>query len=90
MKNVATLCVLTSASAGMITTDVLIDTAMTNRNHQANVRTDVPESEVATIALVAAKDVANSHRIEVRFLAMLASFRDTMTTIHHTPNSTCK
>jgi hypothetical protein len=44
----------------MITTFVLIDTAMTNLDHQTDVRARVLESEVVTVALVAAKCVANN------------------------------
>ncbi|MCX6016217.1 MAG: hypothetical protein NT020_11630 [Chloroflexales bacterium] len=39
----------------IITTFVLIDTAMTNLDHQTDVRAKVPDSEVVTVALVAAK-----------------------------------
>ncbi len=39
----------------IITTFVLIDTAMTNLDHQTDVRAGVPESEIATVARVAAK-----------------------------------
>ncbi|MFN5936095.1 MAG: hypothetical protein ACK46D_17565 [Roseiflexaceae bacterium] len=38
----------------MITTFVLIDTAMTNLDHHTDVRAGVPDSEVVTVALVAA------------------------------------
>ena len=47
----------------IVTTFVLIDTAMTNLDHQTDVRADVPDSEVVTVALVAAKYFANNHRI---------------------------
>ena len=46
-----------------ITTFVLIDTAMTNLDHQTDVRAKVPDSEVMTVALVAAKYFANNHHI---------------------------
>jgi hypothetical protein len=55
----------------MITTFVLIDTAMTNLDHQTDVRTGVPESEIVTVALVAAKYVANSHRIALNVMHQL-------------------
>ncbi|MFN5368366.1 MAG: hypothetical protein ACK5C8_07440 [Roseiflexaceae bacterium] len=38
----------------MITTFVLIDTAMTNLDYHTDVRAGVPDSEVVTVALVAA------------------------------------
>jgi hypothetical protein len=38
----------------MITMFVLIDTAMTNLDHQTDVRTGVPQSEIVTVALVVA------------------------------------
>ncbi len=38
----------------IITTFVLIDTAMINLDHQTDVRAGVPDSEVVTVALVAA------------------------------------
>ena len=47
----------------IITTFVLIDTAMTNLDHQTDVRAKVPDSEVVTVALVAAKYFANNHQI---------------------------
>ncbi len=47
----------------IITTFVLRDTAMTNLDHQTDVRAGVPESEIVTVALVEAKYVANNHRI---------------------------
>ncbi len=34
----------------MITTFVLIDTAMTNLDHQTDVRAGVPDSEIVTVA----------------------------------------
>jgi hypothetical protein len=46
-----------------ITTFVLIDTSITNLDHQTDVRAKVPDSEVMTIALVAAKYFANNHHI---------------------------
>ena len=42
-------------STWIITTFVLIDTAITNLDHQTDVRAGVPDSEVVTVALVAAK-----------------------------------
>lgn len=50
---------------------VLIDTAMTNIDHQTDVRTGVPDSEVVTIALVAVKYFANNHRIALDVMQQL-------------------
>ncbi len=47
----------------MITTFALIDTVMMNLDYQTGVHAGVPDSEVVTIALVAAKYFANYHRI---------------------------
>ena len=47
----------------MITTFVLIKTALVNLGLQTDVRAGVPDSEVVTVALVAAKIFANIHRI---------------------------
>jgi hypothetical protein len=55
----------------IITTFVLIDTAMTNLDHQTDVRAGVPDSEVVTVALVAAKYVANNHRIALNVMHQL-------------------
>jgi len=55
----------------MITTFVLIDTAMINLDHQTDVRAGVPDSEVVTVALVAAKYVANNHRIALNVMQQL-------------------
>ena len=54
-----------------ITTFVLIDTAMTNRDHQTDVHAKVPDSEVVTVALVAAKYFANNHRIALDVMQKL-------------------
>jgi hypothetical protein len=45
----------------MITTFVLIDTAMTHLDHQTGVRAGVPDSEIVTVAIVAAKYFGNNH-----------------------------
>jgi hypothetical protein len=50
---------------------VLIDTAMTILDHQTDVRTGVLDSEVVTVALVAAKYVANNHRISLDIMQQL-------------------
>lgn len=55
----------------IITTFVLIDTAMTNLDHQTDVRAKVPDSEVVTVALVAAKYFANNHRIALDVMQKL-------------------
>jgi hypothetical protein len=55
----------------MISTVVLTDTAMTNLDHQSDVRAGVPDSEIITVALVAAKYVANNHRIALNFMHQL-------------------
>ena len=55
----------------IITTFVLIDTAMTNLDHQTDVRAGVPDSEVVTVALVAAKYFANNHRIAFNVMHQL-------------------
>ena len=55
----------------IITTFVLIDTAMTNLDHQTDVRAGVPDSEVITVALVAAKYFANNHRIALNVMHQL-------------------
>ena len=55
----------------IITTFVLIDTAMTNLDHQTDVRAGVPDSEVVTVALVAAKYFANNHRIALNVMHQL-------------------
>lgn len=47
----------------IITTFVPIDTAMTNLDHQTDVRAKVPDSEIVTVALVAAKYFAYNHHI---------------------------
>jgi len=55
----------------IITTFVLIDTAMTNLDHHTDVRAGVPDSEVVTVALVAAKYFANNHRIALDVMHQL-------------------
>ena len=55
----------------IITTFVLIDTAMTNLDHQTDVRAGVPDSEIVTVALVAAKYFANNHRIALTVMRQL-------------------
>ena len=55
----------------IITTFVLIDTAMMNLDHQTDVRAGVPDSEVVTVALVAAKYFANNHRIVLTIMRKL-------------------
>ena len=45
----------------IITTFVLIDTAMANLDHQTDVRAHVPDGEIVTVALVAARYFANNH-----------------------------
>lgn len=55
----------------IITTFVLIDTAMTNLDHQTDIRAGVPDSEVVTVALVAAKYFANNHRIALSVMHQL-------------------
>ena len=69
MTNITTICLLRTnqqrsfhGRTWIITTFVLIDTAMTNLDHQTDVRAGVPESEIATVARVAAKYFANNHR----------------------------
>ena len=47
------------------TTFVLIDTAMTNLDHQTDVRAEVTDSRIVTVALVTAKYFANKHRISL-------------------------
>ena len=60
----------------MITTFVLNDTAMTNLDHQTDVRAEVPDSEFVTVALAAAKAFASNHRFilnimqQLRYLSM--------------------
>jgi hypothetical protein len=49
----------------IITMFVLINTAMINLDHQTDVRAGVPDSEVVTVALVAAKYFATIHRIDI-------------------------
>jgi hypothetical protein len=78
MKNPDTMCVLTTHQKGIfmnaiwiITTFVLIDTAMTNLDQQTDVRAKVPDSEVVTVALVAAKYFANNHRIALDVMQKL-------------------
>jgi hypothetical protein len=44
---------------------------MTNLDHQTDVRAGVPESEIITVALVAAKYVANNHRIALNVMHQL-------------------
>jgi len=55
----------------IITTVVLIDTAMTNLDHQTDIRVGVPDSEIVTVALVAAKYFANNHRIALSVMLQL-------------------
>ena len=55
----------------IITTFVLIDTAMMNLDHRTDVRAGVPDSEVVTVALVAAKYFANNHRIALDVMRQL-------------------
>ena len=55
----------------IITTFVLIDTAMTNLDHHADVRAGVLDSEIATIALVAAQYFANNHQIILTVMRQL-------------------
>ncbi|MFN5933444.1 MAG: IS982 family transposase [Roseiflexaceae bacterium] len=55
----------------IITTFVLIDTAMANLDHHTNVRAGVQNSEVVTVALVAAKYFANNHRIALTVMRQL-------------------
>ena len=55
----------------IITTFVLIDTAMANLDHHTDVRASVPDSEVVTVALVAAKYFANNHRIALTVMRQL-------------------
>jgi IS5 family transposase len=55
----------------IITTFVLIDTAMTNLDHHTDVRAGVPDSEIVTVALVAAKYFANNHRIALDVMHQL-------------------
>ena len=55
----------------IITTFVLIDTAMTHLDHHADVRTSVPDSGIVTVALVADKYVANNHRITLDVMRQL-------------------
>ena len=55
----------------IITTFVLIDTAMTHLDHHTDVRAGVPDSEVVTVALVAAKYFANNHRIALDVMRQL-------------------
>jgi hypothetical protein len=55
----------------IITTFVLIDTAMTNLDHHADVCAGVLDSEIATIALVAAQYFANNHRITLTVMRQL-------------------
>jgi hypothetical protein len=78
MKNPDTMCLLRTHQKGIfmnaiwiITTFVLIDTAMTNLDHQTDVRAKVPDSEVVTVALVAAKYFANNHRIALDVMQKL-------------------
>lgn len=47
----------------IITTFVLIDTGMMNLVHQTDVRAGAPDSEIVTVAIVAAKYFANNHCI---------------------------
>ena len=58
----------------MITTFVLIDATMTNLDHQTDVRAGVPESEIVTIALVAAKYFVNNHRIALNVMHMAVTY----------------
>lgn len=55
----------------IITTFVLIDTAMTNLDHHTDVRAGVLDSEIVTVALVVAKYVANNHRIALTVMRQL-------------------
>jgi hypothetical protein len=53
------------------TTFVLIETAMTNLDHQTDVCAGVTDSEIVTVALVAAKYFANKHRIALDIMRQL-------------------
>ena len=55
----------------MITMVVLIDTTMINLGHQTDVCPGVPDSEIITVALVAAKYFANNHRIALDVMQQL-------------------
>ena len=55
----------------IISTFVLIDTAITNLDHQTNVRAKVPGSEVATVALVVAMYFASNQRIALDVMRKL-------------------
>ncbi len=60
----------------MITTFVLIDTAIINIDHLTDVRVGVPESKVITVALVATKCFANNHRIALMSCNNFSTYQD--------------
>ena len=55
----------------IVTTVVLIDTAIMNLDHHTDVRASVSDSEVVSIALVLAKYFANNHRIALTTMHQL-------------------
>ena len=57
----------------IITAFVVIDTLMERLGHRSDVRAQVPDSEILTIAVVAAKYFGNHHE---RAVQIIASSRD--------------
>jgi hypothetical protein len=55
----------------MTATFVMIDTAMLNLDHHTDVRADIPDSEMVTVALVAAKYFVNNHRIALTVMRQM-------------------
>ena len=55
----------------IITAFVIVDTTFTTLEHQSDVRAGVPDSEIITVALVAAKYFANNHKLTLSVMQQL-------------------
>ena len=55
----------------IITAFVIVDTTFTTLEHQSDVRAGVPDSEIITVALVAAKYFANNHKLTLSIMQQL-------------------
>jgi hypothetical protein len=55
----------------IITAFVIVDTTFTTLEHQSDVHAGVPDSEIITVALVAAKYFANNHKLTLSVMQQL-------------------